>query len=263
VHLLDLVLIRQAKEVDMSIRRLVVTVAAMAAIAAALAALTPPFAELTGSLTAAQRTVDTQGADVLIASAAALLAWAVWAWGALGLALTAASALPGVAGGAARLALQVTLPAGARRGAALLLGLGLGVAGPLLASAVPQFAPTASAAAAAERVPDWPAPGPAATPVPDWPTGAAPTGPAPTGEAPAAPSTAPTTAPASDSRVVVRGDCLWHIAADSLLGQLGRLPSDGEVAAAVQAWWSTNADVIGPDPDLLVPGQVLRPPGPP
>jgi hypothetical protein len=254
VHLLDLVLIRQAKEVEMSIRRLVVTVAAMAAIAAALAALTPPFAELTGSLTAAQRTVDTQGADVLIASTAGLLAWAVWAWGVLGLALTAASALPGVAGGAARLALQVALPAGARRGAALLLGLGLGVAGPLLASAVPQFAPTASAAAAAERVPDWPAPGPAATPVPDWPTGAA-----PTAEAPAA----PTTAPAADSRVVVRGDCLWHIAADSLLGQLGRLPSDGEVAAAVQAWWSANADVIGPDPDLLVPGQVLRPPGPP
>jgi hypothetical protein len=263
VHLLDLVLIRHAKEVEMSIRRLVVTVATMAAIAAALAALTPPFAELTGSLTAAQRTVDTQGADVLIASAAALLAWAVWAWGALGLALTAASALPGVAGGAARLALQVALPAGARRGAALLLGLGLGVAGPLLASAVPQFAPTASAAAGAESVPDWPAPGPAAAPVPDWPAGPAPTGAAPTGEAPAAPSTAPTTAPASDSRVVVRGDCLWHIAADSLLGQLGRLPSDGEVAAAVQAWWSANADVIGPDPDLLVPGQVLRPPGPP
>jgi hypothetical protein len=263
VHLLDLVLIRQAEEVEMSIRRLVVTVAAMAAIAAALAALTPPFAELTGSLTAAQRTVDTRGADVLIASAAALLAWAAWAWGALGLALTAASALPGVAGGAARLALQVALPAGARRGAALLLGLGLGVAGPLLASAVPQFAPTASAAAGAESVPDWPAPGPAAAPVPDWPAGPAPTGAAPTGEAPAAPSTAPTTAPASDSRVVVRGDCLWHIAADSLLGQLGRLPSDGEVAAAVQAWWSANADVIGPDPDLLVPGQVLRPPGPP
>ena len=243
----------------MSIRRLVVTVAAMAAIAAALAALTPPFAELTRSLTAAQRTVDTQGADVLIASTAGLLAWAVWAWGALGLVLTAASALPGVAGGAARLALHVALPAGARRSAALLLGLGLGVAGPLLASAVPHLAPTASAAAAAESVPDWPAPGSDAGRVPDWPTGVA-----PTAEAPAAPSTAPpAAAPATDSRVVLRGDCLWHIAADSLLAQLGRLPSDGEVAAAVQAWWSANADVIGPDPDRLVPGQVLRPPGPP
>ena len=223
----------------MSIRRLVVTVAAMAAIAAALAALTPPFAELTGSLTAAQRTVDTQGADVLIASTAGLLAWAVWAWGALGLALTAASALPGVAGGAARLALQVALPAGARRSAALLLGLGLGVAGPLLASAVPQLAPIASAAT--DSVPDWTAPSPAAAPVPDWPAELA--------------------LPATDgSHVVVRGDCLWHIASSWLTTRAGAPPTDGEVAQAVQAWWAANADVIGTDPDLLLPGQVLRAP---
>jgi nucleoid-associated protein YgaU len=32
------------------------------------------------------------------------------------------------------------------------------------------------------------------------------------------------------------------------------------VAAAVDAWWHANAAVIGPDPDLLLPGQVLRPP---
>jgi hypothetical protein len=236
----------------MSIRRLVVTTAAMAAIAAVLVALTPSFAELTGTLSTAQRTVDTQGADVLIAATAGLLAWAVWAWGAFGLALTAASALPGIAGSAARLALQVALPAGARRSAALVLGLGLGVAGPLLASAVPQLAPTASAAAlTVEGVPDWPVPGPEAAPVPDWPA-------EPTAEPPAAPA-----APAAAERVVLRGDCLWHIAADSLLGQLGRLPTDGEVATAVQAWWSANADVIGPDPDLLIPGQVLQPPGPP
>jgi hypothetical protein len=28
----------------------------------------------------------------------------------------------------------------------------------------------------------------------------------------------------------------------------------------VHAWWVANAGVIGPDPDLLLPGQVLRPP---
>jgi hypothetical protein len=61
----------------------------------------------------------------------------------------------------------------------------------------------------------------------------------------------------------VRGDCLWHIAADSLLVRLGRLPADPEVATAVDAWWHANADVIGPDPDVLLPGQVLRAPGPP
>jgi hypothetical protein len=235
----------------MSIRRLLVTAAAMAALAVVLAALTPSLPAMTKTVSTAQRTVDALGPDVLITSAAGLLAWAVWAWGALGLALTVASALPGIAGGAARLALQVTLPAGARRTAAVLLGLGLGVAAPLAGTALLALAPAASAAASAvEGVPDWPLPSaPAnAAPVPDWPTGTA------------SPATA---SPAAGERVVLRGDCLWHIAADSLLGQLGRLPSDGEVATAVHAWWSANADVIGPDPDLLLPGQVLRPPGPP
>jgi nucleoid-associated protein YgaU len=58
--------------------------------------------------------------------------------------------------------------------------------------------------------------------------------------------------------VVLRGDCLWEIAER-------RLAHDGpyttaEVATAVHAWWQANADVIGPDPDRLLPGQVLRPP---
>src|SRR3954471_6300110 len=115
----------------MSTRRLVVTAAAMVGIACVLAALTPALPVMTGAVTAAQRTVDTQGADSLIASAAGLLAWSGWAWGALGLALTAVAALPGVLGGAARLALHAALPAGARRGAALLLGIGLGITAPL------------------------------------------------------------------------------------------------------------------------------------
>ena len=155
----------------MSIRRLVLTAAAMAAIAVVLAALTPPFPAMTASLAAAQRTVDTQGPDVLVSSAAGLLAWAVWAWGALGLALTAASALPGAAGGAARVVLHVALPAGARRSAALLLGLGLGVA-PLAGAALPLLTPAVAVAAAG--VPDWPTPARRAptTPVPDWPAGA-------------------------------------------------------------------------------------------
>ena len=228
----------------MSIRRLLVTAAAMATIGVVLAALTPSFPAMTASLAAAQRTVDTLGPDVLISSAAGLLAWAVWAWGALGLALTAASALPGIAGGAARVALHVALPAGARRSAALLLGLGLGIA-PLAGTALPLLTP--AVATAADGVPDWPTPAAASddAAVPDWPAGAS-----------AAPS-------AAAERIVVRGDCLWHIAADSLVARLGRPPDDGEVATAVHAWWVANADVIGPDPDLLLPGQVLRQPDPP
>src|SRR5688500_18391661 len=157
----------------MSVLRLAVTALVMALIAAALAALTPEIPDMADTLTTAQRTADTAGPDVLVISAAGLLAWAVWGWGALGLALTAASALPGLLGGAARLALHVVLPAGARRGAALALGLGLGVAGPLLGTATlltptpasaTGFSPPSTVGAAL----DWPV-APTALPVPDWP----------------------------------------------------------------------------------------------
>jgi hypothetical protein len=232
----------------MSTRRLLATTTAMGVVAVVLGALTPAFPAMADAVSGAQRTVDTQGPDVLIASVAGLLAWAVWAWGALGLLLTAASAVPGVAGDAARGLLYVTLPAGARRSAALLLGVGLGITAPVAGAALPAFAPSASAAAAVQDVPDWPTSGLPGTAVPDW-------------TAPAA--DVPSEAPAPGNRLVVPGDCLWHIAADSLLGSLGRLPTDAEVAAAVDAWWRANAEVIGPDPDLLIPGQLLRVPGPP
>ena len=233
----------------MSIRRLLATVGVMAAIAVVLMALTPPPVTMARALTAAQRTADTQGTDALISSAAGLLAWAVWAWGALGLSLTAGSALPGVVGGAARTALRVALPAGVRRGTALVLGIGLGLTAPLAGPLLPGSIPVASASGStAGDAPDWPSQSPEPTPdaVPDWPAGA--------GTAAGA--------PAATDRVVVRGDCLWLIAADSLLGRLGRLPSDAEIAVAVDAWWQANADVIGPDPDLLIPGQRLRAPDP-
>jgi hypothetical protein len=243
----------------MSIRRLVATATAMALIAGALSALTPDLSSMAGALASAQRTADTAGPDVLVAAAAGLLAWAVWGWGALGLALTAASALPGLLGGTARLALHVVLPAGARRSAALALGLGLGVAGPLLGTAA-LITPTPAAAdtwtpSTTGTALDWPV---AATagPVPDWP--------ATTADHPfAAAPDWPAAGPAEGPHVVVRGECLWHIASDRLLAEHGRTPTDGEVAAATHAWWQANADVIGPDPDRLLPGQVLTPPDPP
>jgi len=234
----------------MSVLRFAVTALVMALIAVALSALTPDLPVMTGALATAQRTADTAGPDALVLAAAGLLAWAIWLWGALGLALTAATALPGFLGGGARLLVSAVLPIGARRSAALVLGMGLGVAGPLLVPAVAlPVLPAASAAPSVSVVPDWPT-GPAAGPstAPDWPAPAA------------TPSSVVPDWPAGDTHVVVRGDCLWHIAAGRLLDQLGRTPSGGEVAAAVHGWWTTNADVIGSDPDLLLPGQVLRPP---
>ncbi len=228
----------------MSVRRLMSTTAAMAAVAWALALLTPSFADLTGAVLSAQRTADSAGAEALVLAGAGLLAWVAWAWGALGLLLTAASALPGVLGDAADALTGVVLPRGARRGAALALGIGLGVAGPLTATTLLVVtAPAAAADTPSSSVPDWPGTedhGPSAVPaMPDWPA-----------------------APEAGDHVVVRGDCLWDIAAAHLSDQLGRTASAAETARATSTWWAANAAVIGPDPDVLLPGQVLRPPPP-
>jgi hypothetical protein len=240
----------------MSVRRLTLTTAAMALIGVLLAALTPEFSAMTSALAHAQRTCDTDGADALVMSAGGLLAWGVWGWGAAGLGLTALSALPGVVGAAARLLLHVALPAGARRSAALVLGLGIGVAAPLLGTTAVLLPTVASAAVpggdhppASAVVPDWPTAGPAAAPVPDWPRGSA--------------AATPLAAASTGAHVVLRGDCLWDIAAGWLHQHQSATPTDGEVATAVHAWWTGNAAVIGPDPDLLLPGQVLIPPDPP
>ncbi len=64
---------------------------------------------------------------------------------------------------------------------------------------------------------------------------------------PAEPTPAPRT-------VVVRpGDCLWSIAAEHLPAGA----DDAEIARAWPAWYAANAETIGADPDLLLPGQRL------
>ncbi|MGY1670184.1 hypothetical protein [Geodermatophilus sp. SYSU D00710] len=239
----------------MSGSRLVATTAAMAGMAAVLRVLTPDLAALTAVEFDPQRIADTAGPETLLLAAVAAAAWLVWAWGALGLVLTALSALPGLAGAVAGAVLRHLLPASARRAAALALGVGL-VAAPALTGctttvSAPPVAPAAAVQAA--TVPDWPpassapaaASGPApAAAVPDWPAAAVPDWPA----------------PAPGDHVVLRGECLWSIAEADLRARTGREPTDAEVAGAVHGWWRANAAVIGDDPDLLLPGQVLRPP---
>jgi nucleoid-associated protein YgaU len=58
--------------------------------------------------------------------------------------------------------------------------------------------------------------------------------------------------------VVRRGDCLWDIAARSL----GPHASPAAVAHEWPRWFAVNRTVIGDDPDLLLPGTVLRAPAP-
>jgi hypothetical protein len=220
--------------------RLAAAAAAMAAVGAALPLLAPDPVGAARSLAAVQHLADTAGADAVVLRVAGVLVWAVWAWGALGLGLTACSALPGVAGALARALLHAVLPAGARRAASLALGIGIGLNGTVVAGTVLAGPALAAVPVTAPAAPDWPGAtptAPAAPPaVPDWPAAAG-----------------------GQEHVVVRGDCLWRIAEADLASRAGR-PSDAEVAGAVRAWWSGNATVIGPDPDLVLPGQVLHAP---
>ncbi|NEM05048.1 hypothetical protein [Geodermatophilus normandii] len=240
----------------MSARRLVGTTAAMAAVAVGLRALTPDLAAVVHDRGDLQSLVDTAGPEALLLAGVAAVAWAVWAWGALGLALTALSALPGLAGAAARLVLRCVVPASGRRAAALTLGIGLATAPTLAGCATAAPSPAVVLTATAETTV------PAVEGVPDWPAAAPPAGAAPadTATADAAPALPDWPAPAPGDHVVLRGECLWTIAAADLLTRTGAEPTDAQVAAAVGRWWSANAAVIGPDPDLLLPGQVLRPP---
>jgi len=72
----------------------------------------------------------------------------------------------------------------------------------------------------------------------------------------------PAAAPRDDTcqTVVTAGDTLWGIAADHLAQ--GAAPSAEQIAAAWPRWYERNRTLIGPDPHLLHPGQVLQCPRP-
>ncbi|MGF1661844.1 MAG: LysM peptidoglycan-binding domain-containing protein, partial [Kineosporiaceae bacterium] len=111
----------------------------------------------------------------------------------------------------------------------------------------PPGSPPASPPTSAATAPDPPAPGwvPRVSRVPPATTALV-----------TAPVTAPEPGPAP--HVVVRGDTLWEIAA----ARLGPAATAAEIAAEWPRWWRANHAVVGDDPDLLRPGQVLHPPPP-
>ncbi|SED86279.1 hypothetical protein SAMN04489740_0152 [Arthrobacter alpinus] len=75
---------------------------------------------------------------------------------------------------------------------------------------------------------------------------------------------APANTPRKDSQagdaetdvVVKSGDNLWNIVAASL----GPFSSDVDVALAWPRWYQANRETIGPDPNFILPGQVLHAP---
>ncbi|SCX51949.1 hypothetical protein SAMN03159343_2665 [Klenkia marina] len=244
----------------MTVRRWAATTAVMALVGWALAVLAPGADAVTAALTGPQRVVDTAGTDALLVPLVWLLAAACWVWGTVGIALTALSVRTGLVGRVAEALLGVVLPAGLRRVAAVAVGVSLATV-PVVATAAPPTTTTASTTATASpgadgggadvgggavqktgptSAPAWSDVAPVPPAVPDWPA-----------------------APSSGEHVVLRGDCLWDIAATWLAEHSPAQVTPAATAAAADAWWRANADVIGSDPDLLLPGQVLRAPAAP
>lgn len=194
-----------------------------------------------------ERWVRRDGVDGVLAQVAGAAGWLLLLWSAIGLSVTAAAALPGIAGRIGSAIAGRTVPVAVRRVAAVALGLSLaGQSGTALAAAP-------SAGAAAVPVPgaaahptsddvDWPLPEPPRAAAVDWPL----------------PRTAPPAGPTRPEHVVVvrPGDTLWSIAA----ARLEPGASTAEIAAEWPRWYAANRRTVGPDPAHLEVGVRLRPP---
>lgn len=148
-------------------------------------------------------------------------------WLAVATVLAAAGALLGPGSLPARVALRVS-PRAWRRLLAVVLGSAIVIAPAYTGAASPES--TDGPRLAGLRLPDRPVGGAAA----------------------------PADGGAAAVVVVRRGDTLWDIAAASLPAGA----DDAGRAAACHRWYSANRAVIGPDPDLLLPGTRLRSPEP-
>lgn len=195
-----------------------------------------------------------QVVELGVLGAGALVAW----WLAAGLAAAAACAVARARGGrwsAGERLVARHAPAIARRLLALTVGTGVGLVAAMAPAGAQATDPFADLGWVATRVVAVDAGASAApSPVTSPPTGPV-TGAASTpGPVPAEPS------PGGRERVTVRpGDSLWRIAAD-------HLPAGApaaEVAAEWPRWYETNRDVVGADPHLIRPGQVLTVPAAP
>ena len=211
-----------------------------------------PHASLWHRLAHPHRWLAAVGADAAAAELAGVALWLVAVWLCAGLLAGAGARLPGACGQVADRIARAVLPRAVYRLAAGAAGLGI-VLSPLnpigAAASTPSATgnPPVAVAHLGHETPDWPIGGPAQPRSPRWPT-SPPTGRA--GRTGAEPAGRP-------SAVVVRpGDSLWRIAAEHLPAGHGAR----RVAVAWPRWYAANRRVIGADPDLVRPGEVLHPP---
>ncbi|MGY3567547.1 LysM peptidoglycan-binding domain-containing protein [Sinomonas sp. RB5] len=191
--------------------------------------------------------------DVLLGLVATLVGLAVVAWWLLSMGFAIASALLAAAGAStASRRVGSFAPAFMRRLAMAMLGLGLVAVPAAHADSLPDPAWRPAASGPAAAVQGTPASAPVAPPAPEagWVPAAPPTDPGPLVQQPLRP-------PAHTSQVEVRpGDSLWTIVAR----HLGAGATDLDIAQAWPSWYEANAGIIGGNPDLIRPGQILVPP---
>lgn len=241
--------------------------------ALALVLLFPHWAELAADMTGPHSWLARVGADRAAITLGTAALWLVALWLAFGLAAVAMTTVPGRVGrGAGRLARQL-LPAVVLRAVAGVAGISVLIA-PVAAGAKAASGGAASSAAAgpAALLPNWPTDAGRVPPIRiGWPTDQAPRPaseqpPLPSPSLPMSPASNPSArnhsragkpAPALEGGVLVKpGDSLWLIAAQ----RLGPDASEAEIAYAWPRWYAANEPVIGPDPSVIRPGQVLHAP---
>lgn len=197
--------------------------------------------------------------DEVLAAAVGLVAL-VLVVGLLGSTVLAVLAgLPGVVGRAAGWADAQLTPRALRHASGILLGATIGTLGMPSAGLADSGPLVVAAQSAGDPLTGW---------APAF--GSAPPGPALGAPDPlflaARPSVRPQLAPdlfagprvgAPEGVVVHRGDTLWDIVGRAL----GPAATDLEIAREWPRWYAHNRSVIGDDPDLILPGQVLTRPG--
>ena len=213
----------------------------------------------TGGSIAAVRAPGPAPVDAATGCTAAIAAWGLLSWLTTWTAVVlVAAAVRGVGSGAHRAA-EARTPRAARRLAAVLLGASL-TSSPL--AALPALAvdrPHVTVSRAGANLGALPLADRPASPsgwTPDRPA-------APRHTRPRAPVHLVTSPPRARQAgiapdvVVRRGDTLWDLAAR----HLGPDATAADIAAEWPRWYAANRQAIGPDPDLLRPGERLVPPG--
>jgi nucleoid-associated protein YgaU len=247
--------------------RRVNVVTALAAYGGLLVVLRPHWADVAGWT---HWSADPERALV---DAAALAGWAIAAWLFVVTALVVVSQGHSASGRWAAGAARMITPRAARRmlEAALGVALAVGPAGAALAGPAappvqvstqlaPGQVPAPLVAAAEAAFPDLDRPlttgsTPTAIPAANGPTATVPASPpAPAG--PAAPSPPTASSPVA-GHTVVPGDTLWDLAAAASAPDA----SPTVITALWQQWYASNRAVIGTDPSLLLPGELLSLPG--